>query len=181
MATRKPAAKRALHHSASQVHRDDYIFDEEQYVHLGQEMAQEASKQVSNAGSFWERCRDMYVAAQEHGRAEDAIRALFSPGDTLQGRKAPWYRTYKSLLTSCFNLKIKVEGDAGVTNIQQQIKAAKDKIIERDPRARAAKDQQVLEMFKRLAQGCLNRGIAKQSLVAALKDLQPDVEMKAAA
>lgn len=181
MATRKTPARRSLHRSATQAHKDDFIFDEQQYVHLGEEMAQEASKQVSNAGSFWERCRDMYVGAQEHGRAEDALRALFSPGDTMQGRKAPWYRTYKSILTSCFNLKIKVAHDHGVTTVQRLIKDARDAIVERDPRARAAKDQQVLVMFTRLAQGCLNRGISKQALVAALKDLQPEQQLPHAA
>lgn len=180
MATRKSNV-RSLHRSASQVHKDDYIFDEEVYVHLGTEMAQQASKQVSDAGSYWEKCRNLYVAAQDHGRAQDALRALFSPGDTMQGRKAPWYRTYKSLLTSCFNMKIKVQDTLGMTAVQALIKAAKQQIIDRDPRKRAEKDAQVLEMYKRLAQGCLNRGITKQQLVAALKDLQPEVPQQQAA
>lgn len=157
--------------SATQTHKDEWVFNEQEAMSLGQEMAERASSQVKDAGNYWSRCRDIYIAAQDHGRAEQALAALFTPGDNIQGRKAPWYRTYKSILTSALSLKIRVEGEFGVTALQRLIKEAKDAAVESDPKAKQLKDEQMIVMFTRLAQGCINRGIEKQTLVNALRGL----------
>lgn len=139
---------------------------------FGQEMAQAATQQVSNAGSYWDRCRTYFTEAQRNGQAEAAITAIFKPGENVKGKKAPWYRTYKSILSSAVTLKLTVTDDMGMSALQKAIKAAKDEAAENDPKLKAEKDNNALEMFKRMCIGCLNRGIPKAKLAAILKDAE---------
>ena len=96
-----------------------------------------------HAATLWDRARTYFVQAQEHGQSEAAVVALFSAGDEVKGRKAPWYRTYKSLLSSASKLSINVTNEMGVTALQKEIKAAKDEA--QDPEAKKA--QVVWGMF----------------------------------
>ena len=153
--------------------RDDWLFDRQQYEGLGLEMAQAATKQVENAGTYWEKCRSLFVEAQQHNRAHDAVLALFHAGDEVRGRKAPWYRTYKSILTQCADRKIKIDNETGMTQVQKLIKEAKEKEIENDPEAKVAKDEQLLAMLERMVVGCLNRGIDKKRIAEIVKAAQP--------
>lgn len=155
---------------------DDFVMDHAKYQKFGQEMATAATQQVAKADTYWNQCRSLFIEAQSHGRASEAITDLFSPGESIKGRKAPWYRTYKSLLNNCVTYKIKVAEDDGMSAIQARIKDAKQEEIDNDPEKAEEKNQQMLEMFKRQAQGCLNRGIPKAQLAAILKELQPAAE-----
>lgn len=139
---------------------------------FGQEMAQAATQQVSNAGTYWDRCRTMFTEAQRNGKAAEALEAIFKPGENVKGKKAPWYRTYKSILGSAVALGLSVTDDMGMTALQKAIKVAKDEAAEKDPQLRQEKDNNALEMFKRMCVGCLNRGIPKSKLAAILKDAE---------
>lgn len=156
--------------------KDDFMLDHEKYLKFGQEMATAATQQTSTAETYWNTCRSLFIEAQQHKRTGEALVDLFSPGDNIKGRKAPWYRTYKSLLTACHDRKIKVTEEDGVTAIQAKIKEAKQAEIDNDPEKAEEKNQQMVEMFRRQAQGCLNRGIPKTQLAAILKELQPAAE-----
>lgn len=149
-----------------------WAFDAARYGSLGQEMGQAAVQQVSAAGTYWDRCRTLYVEAQNHGVAQEALDALFGPGDKVKGKKAPWYRTYKSLLNSALTLKLTVTDAMGMSALQKAIKGAKEDAADENDEAREAKAAQLLEMFKKIAQGCLNKGITKAELAKALKELE---------
>lgn len=152
--------------------KDNWALPAQQMEALGVEMAQAAVQQVQAGVTYWDRVRTLFVDAQAHKRPNEAIVALFSAGDKVKGKKAPWYRTYKSLLTSAADLKITVTNDMGMSALQKLIKEAKQERAENDPEQKEAKDAQMLEMFVRLAQGCLNRGISKATLAARLKELE---------
>lgn len=149
----------------------NWQLDPGRYSAFGTEMAQAAAQAVKGAGNFWDRCRTLFIEAHEHGRGEEAVNLIFQPGESVKGRKAPWYRTYKSILTSALTYGIQVGHDTGVSGLQAKIKEAKDEAADNDPAMKAAKDQQLLGMFERMAQGCLNRGIAKKDLAAILARL----------
>lgn len=153
--------------------RERWHLDQERLTALGQEMATAATQQVRSSGTYWERCREVFMEAQTHNKAQEAVQELFAAGDKVEGRKAPWYRTYKSLLTACATRNIIVTVDMGMSQVQKLIKEHKQAEIESDPEAKSAKDEQMIEMFRRLAQGCLNRGIEKKVLAAVLKDVTP--------
>lgn len=151
---------------------DAWAFDGAMLGQLGQEMAQAAAQQTQAAGTYWDRCRTHYVAAQDHGKAQEALDALFGPGEKVKGKKAPWYRTYKSLLSTANEIGVTVTNDMGMSALQKAIKLAKEEASENDPETAAAKDAQLLDMFTKMAQGCLNRGISKAKLAAILKGLE---------
>lgn len=134
---------------------------------LGREMAEAAVKSVKDAGTLWDRARTGFVEAQEHGRGAEAVEALFHAGDETKGRKAPWYRTYKSILTSAVKLNIAVSNEMGVTALQTKIKAAKAE--QADPEVKQA---QLRGMFERLAKGCLNAGISRADLAKIIKEIE---------
>jgi vacuolar-type H+-ATPase subunit E/Vma4 len=69
-----------------------------------------------------------------------------------------------------------VADDEGMSAIQARIKEAKQAEIDNDPEMAEEKNRQMLEMFRRQAQGCLNRGIPKAQLAAILKELQVSTE-----
>lgn len=152
--------------------QDNWTLPAQQMEALGVEMAQAAVQQVQAGVTYWDRVRTLFVDAQQHKRPNEAIVALFSAGDKVKGKKAPWYRTYKSLLSSAASLKIQVTNDMGMSALQKLIKEAKAEKAENDPEQKEAKDAQMIEMFVRLAQGCLNRGISKATLAARLKELE---------
>lgn len=162
-------AKRARRTSA-EMHKDDYVFAVQEFEALGQEMAVAATQQISAATTYWDRCRSLYVQAQDHGRAQEAIVALFAPGEAVRGKKAPWYRTYKSILTQCEQRGLHLSNETGMSAAQQLIKEAKQSEVESDPTAKKLKDEQMIGMFQRLAQGCLNRGIKLARLVKVLEE-----------
>lgn len=153
------------------VHRERWHLDTDRLAALGHEMATAATQQVRSSGTYWERCRDSFIEAQTHHKEQEALAALFSAGDKVAGKKAPWYRTYKSLLTACAQRDIVVTTEMGMTQVQKLIKEHKAAEIEQDPEAKQAKDEQMVEMFRRLAQGCLNRGIDKKQLAQVLKEV----------
>lgn len=150
--------------------RDDWALDSARYAKLGHEMAEAAVNNVKDAATLWDQARSYYVEAQQHGQAEAAVVALFSAGDEVKGRKAPWYRTYKSILGSAAKLSIAVTNEMGMSALQKEIKAAKDD--QQDPEAKKA---QLIGMFIRLAKGCLNAGVEKRALVKALTEAEATV------
>lgn len=147
--------------------KDDWTLDANRYSQLGHEMAEAAVNNVKDAATLWDRARTYFVEAQEHGQGEAAVVALFSAGDEVKGRKAPWYRTYKSILSSAVKLSITVTNEMGMSALQKEIKAAKDE--QADPEAKKA---QLLGMFLRLAKGCLEKGISKKELASELTKLE---------
>lgn len=149
-----------------------YVFDASRFGTLGQEMAQAAAQQTQAAGTYWDRARTLYVEAQDNGCAQAAIDALFGPGEKVKGKKAPWFRTYKSILSSSLKHGIVITNAMGMTAVQKLIKGAKESAAENDETAAAAKDQQLLDMFTKMAQGCLNRGITKATLAKIIKDME---------
>lgn len=148
-----------------------WIIDD-RFSATGQEMAVAAAQANVQSGTFWDRCRTLFVEAQEHGKAQEAVSVLFSAGDKVKGKKAPWYRTYKSLLNSCLTLNVKLDNSHGMSAVQKLIKIAKETKLENDPEAQAAKAEDLKGMFKRMAQGCLNAGVKKSELVAILKEVE---------
>ncbi len=150
----------------------DWLLPSDQLNALGVTMAQAAVQQTQASGNYWDQCRTQFVTAQEHGRGKEAIQAIFGPGEKVQGRKAAWYRTYKSILTSAVDRGIQVTNDMGMTALQGAIKAAKQAEVDSDPKKHAEKEANMLEMFTRLAKGCLGLGITKQRLAQALKDVE---------
>lgn len=149
-----------------------YEFNAQVFGALGREMAEAAAQQTSAAGNYWDRSRTLYVEAQNNGKAQEALDAMFGPGDKVKGKKAPWYRAYKSQLTSCLKLGITVDNSMGMTAVAKLIKGAKEAAADDSAEASAAKDAQLLDMFKKMAQGCLNRGIDKKQLATILKELE---------
>jgi hypothetical protein len=146
--------------------------DPERYTGLGAEMAQAAASQTVAVGTLWNRCRTLFTEAQRIGKAGEAVELLFAPGERVKGKKAPWYRTYKSLLTNAVKLNVPVTDDMGMTALQKAIKAAKETAEENDPEAAKAKNAQMLGMFQRMVSGCLARGISKADLARIVKEAE---------
>jgi len=146
--------------------------DAQRYGALGQEMAQAAAQQTQAAITYWDRCRTLYVEAQAHSKGQEALNALFGPGEKVKGKKAPWFRTYKSILSNALANGVTVTNEMGMTAAQKAVKVAKDEATDNDPEKSEAKTEQLVEMFTKLAQGCLNRGVAKSQLATILKGLE---------
>lgn len=146
--------------------------DAERYTGLGAEMAQAAASQTVAVGTLWNRCRTLFVEAQAVNKGQEAVDLLFAPGERVKGKKAPWYRTYKSLLTNAVKLNVTVTNDMGMTSLQKAIKVAKEANEENDPDAAKAKDEQMIGMFQRMVNGCLARGISKARLATIVKDAE---------
>lgn len=168
--TRKPRGKGKA--SAVIAAAPAWEFDPSRYGALGQEMAIAAKQQVQSAGTFWDRCRTLYVEAQEHGKAQEALDALFGPGEKVKGKKAPWFRTYKSILTNALTNGVTITNEMGMSAAQKSVKAAKDEATDNDEESSQAKTNSLLDMFTKLAQGCLNRGVPKSQLATILKGLE---------
>lgn len=151
---------------------DSWQFDANRYGQLGQEMATAAAAQTQSAVNYWDRCRTLYVEAQAHGAGQEAIAALFGPGEKVKGKKAPWFRTYKSILVNALSHGVTIGNDMGMTAAQKAVKIAKEDGIDNDPVKAEAKTSQLVEMFTKLAQGCLNRGVSKAQLATILKGLE---------
>lgn len=171
MAARKSSTKLQTPH-ATKREKASFILNTESLGSFGQEMAQAATQQVSNASTYWDRCRTYFTEAQRNGKAAEALEAIFKPGENVKGKKAPWYRTYKSILGSAVALNLTVTDSMGMTALQKAIKIAKDEAADNDPKLKAEKDANALEMFKRMVVGCLNRGIPKSKLATILKDAE---------
>lgn len=151
-----------------------FIFAEhaQQYGAIGKHAAIEAVNSTNNAGSQWVSIRDAFVEGQDAGFARETHDAIFAAGDAVKGKKAPWYRTYKSILNSAIEYKLTVTKDMGMSALQKAIKGAKEDKAANDPTAAAAKAQQLIEMFTKMAQGCLNAGIEKATLAKVLKSIE---------
>lgn len=150
---------------------DNWAVDN-RFGQLGVELATKAVQAVSEAGTLWDRCRTLYCEAQEHGKQEDAIAAIFGPGEKVKGKKAPWYRTYKSLLTNANKLHVTVTNDMGMTALQKAIKASKAEAEEQDEEQGEAKVAQLKGMFINFAKALLERGVTKAELAKLLKDVE---------
>lgn len=133
---------------------------------LGQEMATAAHQQVVGAVSYWDRCRTVFSAAQAQGKGQEAFDAIFGPGEKVKGKKAPWYRTYKSILSNALQHGVTIGQDMGMSAAQAAVKEAKDNAA--DAGDKAAK---LVEMFTKMAQGCLNAGVSKAKLDTIIKGL----------
>lgn len=157
---------------APEVPAFDFATHAQRYGAVGKHAAIEAVSATNNAGSQWVSIRNAFVEGQTAGFARETHDAIFAAGDAVKGKKAPWYRTYKSVLNSAIELGLTVAPDMGMSALQKAIKAAKEEKAENDPEAAAAKATQLLEMFAKMAQGCLNAGIPKTKLAAVLKGLE---------
>lgn len=151
------------------------IADFTAYGSLGHEAAVAATQQVKAAGNYWDRMRTLYVAAQDVGQAAEAIAALFGAGDKVKGKKAPWYRNYKSCLTRAQERGVTVTNDMGAAALAQALKAqavTNGSDSDGDSDQDATKLEGLLVMFDRMAKGALNAGATKAQLAKRLAALE---------
>lgn len=170
MATRKLQSSKAT--KSAPVKAAPFMLQEDQLSAFGIEMATAATQAISSAGNYWDRCRTMFVPAQQNGKGKEALDALFNAGDKVKGKKAPWYRTYKSILNSALTLGIAVTDAMGMSELQKAIKARKDEAAENDPAVREEKIANAKKMFRNMAIGCLKLDVPKSELARILKDCE---------
>ncbi len=149
-----------------------WALDADRLTKLGTDMVNAAVGQVKEGGTFWDCVRTQYVDAQAHGAGEAALVAIFAPGEKIKGKKAPWYRTYKSLLTNAHNRGIVINNEMGMGTVQAAIKASKEEEVDSDPAKAAEKQANLITMFERLAKGCLSSGVTKAKLAEVLKNIE---------
>ena len=143
-------------------------FNADELSKLGTQIGTVAAQQASQGGNIWNEVRTRFAAAQRDGKAQEAFDAIFTNGgDKVKGKKAPWYRTYKSLLNSAIVHGVTVTDDMGASALQAAVKEAKSAATSETDEQAAA-----ILMFTRMAQGALNKGVSKAKLASVLKGLE---------
>jgi hypothetical protein len=144
-----------------------YIFNADDATTIGRNVATIATQQKAQAGNNWDVLRTHYVAAQDAGKAAEWLEATFTNGgDRVKGAKAAWYRAYKSNLTGAHEYGVTVTDGMGATAVQNAVRDARQ-----EGKSEAERQEQLYQMFLKMAQGALNAGVTKAKLAAGLKGL----------
>jgi hypothetical protein len=132
---------------------------------LGKSVGTIATSANVQAGNVWAQSRTHYVLAQSAGKASEWCAAFVAGIKSVKGRKAPWARTYSSILVRAAKLGVIIGDDMGANDAQKAVKAAQDAAA--DP---AEKAKQALEMARRFMVAALEAGASVKDMQAALKD-----------
>lgn len=144
-----------------------YTFNADDATTIGRNVATIATQQKAQAGNNWDVLRTGYVQASKAGKAAEWLEATFTNGgDRVKGAKAAWYRSYKSNLTGAHEYGVEVTDSMGATAVQNAVRDARQ-----DGKSEAERQEQLYQMFLKMAQGALNAGVTKAKLAAGLKGL----------
>lgn len=116
---------------------------------LGKSVGEEATKANISAGNIWATARTHYVLAQGVKQAKEWVEAFGKGIKSVKGRKAPWARTYLSILTRAAKLGVNISDEMGMGDAQKAVKAAQDELA--DPTQKAKEAWNMAERFIRSA------------------------------
>lgn len=139
-----------------------YVLDVEAVAKRGVEVATAATAVTAATGNAWACLRTIISEAQANGCGKEAAEAFFAAGDAVKGKKAGWWRGYKSAINNALALGITITNDIGYSALLQAIKEAKGPT---DP-------AKLLAMVEKMAQGYLNAGGDKAKLLSVVKALE---------
>lgn len=139
-----------------------YVLDVEAVAKRGVEVATAATAVTAATGNAWACLRTIISEAQANGCGKEAAEAFFAAGDGVKGKKAGWWRGYKSAINNALALNITITNDMGYSALLAAIKEAKGPT---DP-------EKLLAMVEKMAQGYLNNGGDKAKLLALVKGLE---------
>lgn len=123
--------------------------DTEAALALGKTVGKAATEANVTAGGIWASARTHYVLAQGIGKATEWVEAFGKGIKSVKGKKAPWARTYLSILTRAAKLGVKVEDGMGANDCQKAVKEAQDALT--DPTQKAKEAWAMAERFIRSA------------------------------
>lgn len=139
-----------------------YVLDVEAIAKRGVEVATAATAVTAATGNAWACLRTIISEAQANGCGKEAFEAFFNAGDKVKGKKAGWWRGYKSAINNALELGITITNDMGYSALLTAIKEAKGPT---DP-------AKLLAMVEKMAQGYLNAGGDKAKLLATIKEME---------
>lgn len=144
-----------------------YVFNADDATTIGRNVATIATQQKAQGSNAWDVLRTGYVQASKAGVAQDWLEATFTNGgDRVKGAKAAWYRSYKSNLMGAHEHGVTITDDMGATAAQNAVRDARQ-----EGKGEAERQEQLYQMFLKMAQGALNAGVSKAKLAAGLKGL----------
>lgn len=138
-----------------------YVLDVDAVAKRGVEVATAATASTKVSGNAWATLRTIISEAQAAGFGREAFEAFFNAGDKVKGKKAGWWRGYKSAINNALNLGITITNEMGYSALLAAIKDARPT----DP-------NKLLAMVEKMAQGYLNNGGDKAKLMALIKSLE---------
>jgi hypothetical protein len=137
---------------------------------LGKSVGTAATEANVQSSNVWATCRTHYCLAQSAGKAGEWCDQFVKGVKSVKGRKAPWARTYSSILVRAAKLGVTIENAMGANDAQKAVKAAQDAAADPTEKAKAA-----LEMARRFMIAALEAGVNPRDLAAALKDANATV------
>lgn len=111
--------------SAKNASAPAYVLDVERVAAKGQEIAAAAASVNTVSTNAWDMVRTLFVEAQDNGAMAEAYAVFFGAGDAVKGKKAGWYRGYKSAINNAMAYKIKLDNSMGYSALLAAIKDAK--------------------------------------------------------
>jgi hypothetical protein len=138
---------------------------------LGKTVGTEATKANVTAGGIWATARTHYVVAQTIGKADEWVSAFGKGIKSIKGKKAPWARTYLSILTRAAKLGVKIEDAMGANDAQKAVKTAQDE--KADP---AQKAKEAWSMAERFIRSAFENGADTSEALASFKAIVAEYE-----
>lgn len=153
-----------------------FVLNVEEVATLGKEAATLAASSVVQAGNVWNRIRSLYVPAQEAGQSNEFVTALFEAGDKVKGKKAPWYRAYKSILSRAAKDGVTVTSAMSAKQAQDAVRDAADATETAEE-----KKAKALAFFGRMWASAIANGLTEAELIGAGRKAIKDAASKKAA
>lgn len=162
----KPAKQGAAKPRPQQSQAPEFVLDTEQLATIGTQVGTLAVETNRAGDSAYATVRTHIVEAMQHGKGKEAADALFQAAYKVDGPKAGWLRTYKSVFSSALELGVKFDHATGLSALQKLIKAAKAPSTAED----------MLKMALSAAKSAKRKGMDDKAIVAAIKEALAEVD-----
>lgn len=144
----------------------EFVLDTEQLATIGTQIGTLAVETNKAGDSAYATVRTHIVEAIKHGKGKEASDALFAAAYKVEGPKAGWLRTYKSVFTSAIDLGVTFDHSTGLSALQKLIKAAKAPSTAED----------MLKMALSAAKSAKRKGMADKAILQAIKEALTEVD-----
>lgn len=144
----------------------EFVLDTDQLATIGTQVGTLAVETNKAGDSAYATVRTHIVEAMKHGKGKEAATALFTAAYKVEGPKAGWLRTYKSVFSSALELGVKFDHATGLSALQKLIKAAKAPSTAED----------MLKMALSAAKSAKRKGLNDKAILQAIKDALAEVD-----
>lgn len=143
-----------------------FVLDTEQLAMIGQQVGTLAVETGKAGDSAYATVRTHIVEAMKHGKGKEATEAMFTAAYKVEGPKAGWLRTYKSVFTNALELGVVFDHSTGLSALQKLIKNAKAPSTAED----------MLKMALSAAKSAKRKGMDDKAILAAIKEALAEVD-----